>query len=201
MQDLERILEEYLVKDLEALRHTRVGYPSLMTVFAGVELLGSLLGEGEFGTDGEDFRHYWTKYLYPNRPRTSEEAEIIYAFVRHGVMHHFFPKGMVGVTGSDPGAHMSCRSDGILILDVKVLTDDFVSSYNQNVKPLLSLTAGRPSRVSMQKRLNDIRNAGAGKFPQVYKVFPVPPSGPPSTTMNSVTPTGISGPATSHAHR
>jgi hypothetical protein len=201
MQDLERILEEYLVKDLQALRGSRVGYPTLMTVFAGVELLGSLLRDGDHGTRDDDFQHYWTDYLYPDRPRSSEEAEIIYSFVRHGIMHHFFPKGMVGVTGSDPGAHMTCHSDGVLILDVKVLVDDFVRAYDQRVKPLLSVSSGKPSRASMQKRLDDIRNAGAQKFPEIYRVFPIPAPGVRSITTASG-PSGVTlGPVISNARK
>jgi len=180
MPDLERILDEYLVKDLLALKDTRVGFPTLMTVFAGVELLGSLLTEGAFGTTADGFQHYWTRYLYPPsvRTRTDEEAEIIYEFVRHGVMHHFFPKGMIGVTGSDPAGHLVCRPDGVLILDVKVLVDDFVRAYRDRVEPILATDTGLPSRLTMQKRLDDIRNAGNRRMPRLYEVFsPSAPSG------------------------
>jgi hypothetical protein len=176
MPDLERILEEYLVADLLALKETRVGFPVLMTAFAGVELLGSILGHGQHGTDGDDFRFYWTQYLYPERtrPRTKEEADIIYTFVRHGVMHHFFPKGTIGVTGNDPGGHLTCRSDGVLILDVRVLVDDFVRVYEQRVKPILATPSGTPSRASMQKRLDEIRDAGLRGLDRLHRVFDLP---------------------------
>jgi len=191
MQDLERILHEYLVKDLLALKETRVAFPTLMTVFAGVELLGALVTPGSFGTDERGFRHYWTDYLYPAsvRPRTVDEAEIIYEFARHGVMHHFFPRGMIGVTGSDPGAHLTCRSDGVLTIDVRVLVDDFVRVYEQRIDPILATPIGSLSRSSMQKRLDDIRDVGKLKMARLYKVFQVPPSQLPNSSG------GPSGPA------
>ena len=176
MEVLERILDEYLVKDLLALRETRVGFPTLMTVFAGVELLGSLLSDREFGTDDADFQYYWTQYLYPRstRPRTEREARIIYEFARHGVMHHFFPKGKIGVTGSDPGGHLTCDADGVLILDVKVLVDDFVRAYRERVEPILATTSGSPSRATMEKRLDDIRKVGNQRTAELYDVFRMP---------------------------
>jgi hypothetical protein len=176
LPDLERILHEYLVKDLLALRDTRVGYPTLMTVFAGAELIGSLVADRERGTDGHDFRHFWTQYLYPAsvRPKTEDESGIIYEFARHGVMHHFFPKGKIGVTGSDPGGHLTCNSEGVLILDVKVLVDDFVCTYRDRIVRILETPNGQPSRASMQKRLDDIRAAGKKNMPRLYGVFDVP---------------------------
>ncbi|MEA3245621.1 MAG: hypothetical protein U9Q74_05640 [Gemmatimonadota bacterium] len=200
MEDLERILHQYLVEDLVDLKKSRVGYPILMTVFAGVELLGALLTEGQHGTDRDDFVHYWTKYLYPpsKRPKTDEEAEIIYNGVRHGVMHHFFPKGQVGITGTDPGAHMTCRDDGVLILDTKVLVDDFVGAYEKHVVKILNTPTGIPSRELMQKRLDDIRAAGRKKMGNLYAVFPgalaATSQVAESKAISSASAVGVSGP-------
>ena len=75
----------------------------------------------------------------------------------------------------------------MLVIDVKVLVDDFVRTYRERVEPILATPSGSLSRASMQKRLDNIRSVGHRKTPRLQEVFTALP--------HSLASDGLSGPA------
>lgn len=161
MDELDTLLEQYLIGDLRELKTISVGYPKLMTLCAGAELLGALLNDGATGTRKEkDFVDYWTTYLYPHLAGSHEKAEAFYVLVRHGVMHHFFPKGPIAVGRGQPELHMTTDAAGVLFLNVDKLIDDFITAYEDRVVPILAKPDGNLSRASMRQRFIALIDGG-----------------------------------------
>jgi hypothetical protein len=78
-QYLEQFIEGYLLEDLHSMapirltpgkRYGAVGYPMLMTVLSGIDVLGALTSRATFQKDnGADrFSEYWKQYVYADKP-------------------------------------------------------------------------------------------------------------------------------------
>ena len=139
-QFLDHNVEEFLIKDLEAMiQGSRVCYPIVMTACAGIELLGSLFSDEFNSLAGSGyFRRYWTQYLYPTRDHTREMGDALYTLVRNGLSHMFLPAEQIGVTGARPHAHLTRDSHGRVIIDAHQLAKDFIRSYRFDFKPLIA---------------------------------------------------------------
>jgi hypothetical protein len=196
MVTLETILEEWLIKDLIALKGTRVGYPILMTVFAGAELLGALLHEdvfngGESGAGRRYFKHYWTQYLYERR--NPNEAEALYTIARNGVAHQFFVKGKVLIMKGDPVRHLTCLPSGALSIDTHALIDDFSAAYDRHVRPILSGATARVNRTWMERQSARMVEDGALTADEV-DIGAAFPRGAPVTTSDTTASPFLGGP-------
>ena len=120
MSDLEKFLkhnvEDYLLEDLETLksasppagRHVGgVGYPLLITTFAGIELVGNLVSSAAFDPfkGAERFAEFWRGYLYPEDPARAGVAAQLYkldSLVRTPIFRNPFRGGGRKNSG-DPG--------------------------------------------------------------------------------------------------
>ena len=160
-------MDGYIKEDIKSLLKCKptdgnsagaAGYPLIMTVFAGVELLGSLLDAvdkpaGRFDTySGEAyFENYWRRVLYLAAPRDAMGVPL-YKVVRHGLMHAFSPKGSLCVTKGDEGRHEHLRqeSDGTIYINCDELADNFLSSI-EGLKSTLE-----KNRRRVEARLDDI---------------------------------------------
>jgi hypothetical protein len=144
---LTQVVDGYLVRDLESMSPILakegevgggVGYPMLMTIISGIELLGSLLTAVEF--DPEDrkyearFKHYWDNYLQAQNPNYSGFSNIIYSLVRHGLAHNFLAAVNVFVYKDPDYTDHLKLSDGQLYINVTAFTEDFVKSYKEIAK-------------------------------------------------------------------
>jgi hypothetical protein len=150
---LDNNVEGYLIHDIKALMTIEAekgkpagacGYPLLMTVFSGIELLGTLsYGAIPFtgaAKDGfEFFKHYWTEYLYD--ASRAQEADSVYRLVRNGLAHAFFTKGPVWVTkheddtGAIPKEALLNTDTGKVVFNARLLANEFCGSYEQEFKP------------------------------------------------------------------
>jgi hypothetical protein len=163
-------VEGYLFGDLESMsrvvapgqRFGAVVYPMLAASLAGIELLGSLVTPtGPFNRHGgqDAFVLFWEQYLYPSGSPAPSLARTVYALTRHGLAHVFLAKpGIVATKDGNPARHLRRESDGSLLIDAIVLSDDLRSAYAQRLKPLLSAatSVGGPSRATMQARLDEM---------------------------------------------
>lgn len=162
MSNLEDFLrhnvENYMIKDLREMQRIPVTYPLLMTTFAGIELLGALFSNSKFNTySGEQyFCCYWNQYLYPTLANKESIGEQLYNLMRHGIAHAFLLKGPVVVGRSQPGSHLTVNADGILYVDAVLMADDFVKSYNENVRPIIT-DINSDVVLGVSKRMDEIK--------------------------------------------
>ena len=102
-----------------------VGYPIVMTVFSGCELLGRLMVPGNTRAA---FVAYWVEHLYPGTDRAGAEA--LYRLVRSGTGPGFVAMPGIRVTTSRSQDHLS-MADGAFVIDALTLHDDFRASYTR----------------------------------------------------------------------
>ena len=127
---LVRHVDEQILGDLEAMatlaatgKQGEVGYPIVMTVFSGCELLGRLMVPGNTRAA---FVSYWVEHLYPGTDRAGAEA--LYRLVRSGAGPGFVAMPGIRVTTSRSQDHLS-MADGAFVIDALTLDDDFRASY------------------------------------------------------------------------
>src|SRR5262245_39189384 len=108
-QYLEQFIEGYLLEDLRSMAEIRVapakqsgavGYPIVMTVLSGVEVLGVLTSQAPYNENNgaARFGEYWRGYMYPDREAFGRLHALMYEFVRHGLAHAYMTKPMIRVT-------------------------------------------------------------------------------------------------------
>jgi hypothetical protein len=184
---LERMIDGYLLGDLDRMKGLQLGFPPLMASFAGIEFLGGLIDADPFARLGERyFINYWTTHLYPTHTSAADEAAAIYKLVRNGIAHCFVPKGLVGV-GEMHGNHLKREpSSDWLIVDPVELAADFKKSYHESFKPLLA-DAGKVVWLTSQlDRMHDQYNKEFTNL-NVKNLFPVATNVVASTAEPQVT--------------
>jgi hypothetical protein len=181
---LDQHVEGYLFKDIESLMAVPVppdggpggvGYPLVMTLLSGIELLGIFVDaeqnpQGSFDTGSGSlcFDTYWKRMLYP---KFADLGIPVYKLARHGLMHAFTTKGPLAVskTSALRNQHLTKASSGTIHINCNQFTDDFRHSYDYGFKPLALNNLER-----MEARLQDLteqyNKQGAGilkdaKFP------------------------------------
>lgn len=165
---LEHYIDKYLMHDVADMMRpqAQIGFPLLMTVFAGMELMGGLLDTSTFKMIGKGekyFSLYWRKYLYPSPSSRSGLGPDVYKRMRNGIAHGFIVMGKIGVTTSNPQRHLTVDVNGVFYIDAVQFAKDFIESYEVRIKPLLD--PNKPSRVltNMKNRLKDIADEHAAK--------------------------------------
>jgi len=160
--------DEYLVRDLRAMIEAApqkwdsgggFGFPIVMTVFAGIELLGELLGAAKYpkgGTGDKALLRYWTQYLYPSAPDSEKQALALYRAARHGIAHLFMLKGSLAVCYNQRAYHLRQDSAGTVYIDAKCFALDFIDSYEIRFLPILDREASDPLRVRVETRASEL---------------------------------------------
>ena len=187
-------IEGYLFHDLREMQRVPVGYPMLMTTFAGIELLGALLSASGFNTRSGPiyFSSYWETHLYPRLKDTKAIGNEIYQLVRHGIAHNFLLKGPMAVVRSEPTVHLTLDSDGNRLVDAVQLATDFMDSFTARVKPLVGSTAGEANGLTMVARLQEMETASRAQA-AVHAVTSFPSGGVATTAAMSHSIAPISG--------
>jgi len=166
---LAKNIEGYLFNDLRSLIGTPplagqedkgVGYPLVMTAFAGIELLGALLSKKTFDAHDGDiyFKNYWTKYLYLSLPDTENIGVSLYRLVRHGIAHSYVLKGQIGVLRRQPSLHLKRNDGGLVCIDAVQLANDLIQSYDSIVPSIVALRTGTVNGITMSQRLNEMED-------------------------------------------
>jgi len=192
---LQRTVEGYLFEDLRTMKAASlppgkeagaVGYPLLMSAFAGIELLGALLSLSQFNKDkgAEYFVSFWRDYLYPTDSCRAAAGETLYKLVRHGLAHVYVTKGDIWVFKHAPEMHLVRRHDGAICVDAARLADDLEESYESRVKPLIAASDGI-SGVSMTMRLGEMEVAYRAQAAQLMKDLQLPSASGISTMVAS----------------
>jgi len=158
-------LEGYLFEDIETLKVAAprdgktcgaVGYPLLMTVFAGIELLGNLVSSSAFDPmkGAERFAEFWRDYLYTGNPSRQAAGPVLYRLARHGLAHAFLVKGDLDVYKGHPHMHLTKSASGAVSVDAVELANDLRATYESNIKP--KATPGTPLFETMSARLAEM---------------------------------------------
>src|SRR5687768_3966764 len=92
---LNTYVDGYLLADLQAMGGCQLtgrnagalGYPMVITTFAGIELLGTISFDSETlirgdGAGAQHFRFFWKNWLYPSEPERSRLADAVYQLTR-----------------------------------------------------------------------------------------------------------------------
>lgn len=166
-QYLAQFIEGYLLEDLRAMAPIRlapgkeygaVGYPMVMTVLSGIEVLGALTSPTKFNPENgaSRFGDYWRNYMYPDRPARQRLADLVYQSIRHGLAHSFMTKPMIRVTKhADARSHLTMASNDVLCVDANVLAIDFEKAYLDRLRPAIT----GQFRVNMETRLREFLEA------------------------------------------
>src|SRR6266404_1338929 len=177
----ENCIDGYLFSDLENMmtlgpipkkKAGAVGYPILMTIMSGMELLGTLMQEvvlstyanGSIKTGEDQFVQFWNNYLVKTNNKYKNMGSSVYNLARHGLAHQSMAKTGVIVTkqGDDPEYQMmidknSFENNAVYLLNINVikLFNDFKESY----KTFSEQRRVEPLKQRVEDRLNQIINA------------------------------------------
>ncbi len=189
-------VEGYLFEDIKSLMSVPVpggtgpggvGYPLVMTVLSGIELLGVFVDAVQRPTSAFQthpgplyFETYWKTMLYPQLPNL---ADPVYQLARHGLMHAFTTKGPIEVSKTPSGRilHLSMAASGTIHINCDQFAEDFRKSYDQNFKPLAVKNHQR-----MEDRLQDMANQYEAQAKQKLTnvAFPPVPATQPAGVVN-----------------
>lgn len=218
-QFLAKYVDGYLIEDIERLKAVvpeegkemgACGYPLVMTVCSGIELLGAVSSPRKIDFRRRDlpslnFLRYWRTYLYPKDRNFKRAGRGVYGLARHGVAHAFLMKGPLVVTKREAGPPLSRTPEREVVINSTTLADDFINSYRTT---FTKATASRHD--AMQKRVHQIWTkyfetakgkpgiAGGKRSPGLLRFFGrLPPHasfGPGPLPRSAVSPSGASVP-------
>jgi hypothetical protein len=134
---LKIVIEGYLLGDLESMateieikEFGAVGYPMVMTVLSGSELLG-VLTSGVKQANG--IATYFRTYMAQIDQRYGDVAEIAANACRHGIAHNYLSWPGVGVVRGASYRHLGLEGDEV-IFDCLKLSEDFRRSYQDHAR-------------------------------------------------------------------
>jgi hypothetical protein len=181
---LQHFVRGYLLSDLQEMlkigtelhrvesKDGHCAYPIVMTLMAGIEVLGVLAGHKEPYTfqdenekwktvDGQkQFTRYWTKYLYPKdqRPKWNGVGSDIYQLVRNGLDHTFVAKLPIKVSRQQPKKHLLATPDrSVVNIDADQLAADFADSYKRFAADVARTSeTEKPNRHTATDRLREL---------------------------------------------
>jgi len=201
MTELEKFLETnvegYLFEDLETLKDAplragkeagAVGYPLLMTTFAGIELFGNLVSQAEFDPNAgsKRFEEFWRDYLYKGDSEREAAGPILYQLARHGLAHVFVVKADVAIVKNEPNHHL-VKIGSTVYVDAVRLAIDFRDTYDEKIKP--EVAKGGTLATTMADRLQRMKTIYAKQSAKLPGLNLPPPSSPvPSPTPSIAVP-------------
>ena len=181
---LQKNVEGYLFEDLQTMKAATlapgkqagaIGYPLLMSTFAGIELLGALLSDSPFDkNEGRQyFKDFWRNHLYSTDPYRAAAGDAFYQLARHGLAHAYVTKGDIVVFKHDPAMHLVRAPDGSIYIDAAQLADDLEHCYKAQVKPAASK---RSRGASMKARLREMQAAYRSQADKYLPLLKLPPA-------------------------
>ena len=165
-QYLEQFIEGYLFEDLRSMapiklppgkRYGAVGYPMVMTVLSGIEVLGALTSKAQFspGNGAARFGEFWRGYMYADSEGFQRLDSLVYNLIRHPLAHCFMTKPMIQVTKHHDPGHLCRTQDDVVIVDALTFADDLIAVYERRLKPQLT----GAFKANMEARFREFREA------------------------------------------
>ncbi|GEM_PF-4812282 len=153
LEELFNKLDQYLMGDIEKiLDKGEIGYPCVMTILTGMELLGFLLS----GDEKCAFNIFWNKLAqHDTRYKSNELRKIFRQVIRNSIAHDYFPKTGIYLHYDEPEKHLHRVVNGQegLYVSCTALFQDFRELYNE-IKKELILNEDKAYKNELQKRLN-----------------------------------------------
>ncbi|HOT85706.1 MAG TPA: hypothetical protein PLC78_08080 [Methanofastidiosum sp.] len=160
ISDLFSKLDTYLIEDIKAMLKARhedgsgVGYPCLMTILSGMELLGFLL----CGNKGCAFKACWKELEKTNNKYKSDLLrEVFRKTIRNGIAHNYLAKSGVYVHYSSTEKHLyRVKDNGVsgLCISCEQFFNDFLVIY-ENIKEYL---IQYPKKAYLNELVKDLRS-------------------------------------------
>jgi hypothetical protein len=126
-------IEGYLLGDIESMGteiHPKpigaCGYPMVMAVLAGSELLGALTSDA---SQTNRIEIYWMTFMAKVDSRYDHLGRIAKELARNGIAHSYLTHLGVQVVRGDPARHLTRSASGELIFDCVELAAHFRESY------------------------------------------------------------------------
>jgi hypothetical protein len=149
--DLESMVTEITLKEVGA-----CGYPIVMAVLSGSELLGALTSRA---VKTNRIETYWRTYMARVDSRYTYLGKIASQLARNGIAHSYLSHLGVHVTRGDPEHHLGMTASAEVIFDCLALYDDFRTSYEAHARSyILENSATAQSRLDELVR-DDLRKA------------------------------------------
>jgi hypothetical protein len=180
-RELRRLLDEYLLPDLETMAGIRtdrggLGYPMLFTILAGIEVVGVLLSGSE---DASAHAAFW-KELSKDHEKYEAAGEVFRRAIRNSTAHSFLVHTRIRV--SKTGTGNLTVTDGNINVDLLELLDDFHHTYKRLMSEIdsgtLDVTKGSKRIVKRLTQKDSAITALAANLPA--HPGPAGATGPPS---------------------
>ncbi|MDD2578302.1 MAG: hypothetical protein PHP96_02895 [Candidatus Dojkabacteria bacterium] len=160
ISDLFSKLDKYLIGDIEAILNARhedgsgVGYPCLMTILSGMELLGFLL----CGNKECAFTTSWNELEKTNKKYKSDPLRKVFRqTIRNGIAHNYLAKSGVYIHHSSTEKHLQrVRDNGVdgLCISCEQFFNDFFDIYEDIKEYLIKY----PEKAYLDKLIEDLRS-------------------------------------------
>ncbi len=138
---LANLIEGYLFGDLESMA-TEVqlkeigacGYPMVMAVLSGSELLGAMTSDA---AQDDRIETYWKTYMAKVDPRYGYLGKIASQLARNGIAHTYLTHLGVLVVRGKPRRHLTLSEGEEVIFDCLELYAQFRESYEAHARPYI----------------------------------------------------------------
>src|SRR5713101_2638674 len=152
---LKKVIDGYLLHDLENMvtftpkegTDGSLGYPIMVSIIAGMELLGALLMTDtvDFSTEGKAgndyFNNYWDNYFSCVDPKYKAYRSLFRQLIRNGIAHTFVGKPGIFIIKDETAPLISPDQERYkLNVNAVVFYRDFKKSYEERVKPIVEDT-------------------------------------------------------------
>jgi len=192
---LESVIEGWLLGDLESMateitpkKMGAVGYPMVMSVLSGSELLGALTSDV---SQTNRIPAYWENFLVRIDLRYGHLGDIASELARNGIAHSYLSHLGVVVTRGAGDRHLSLEGDEV-VFDCLELHAHFRRSYEEYARSYILDHVGDAQRrvdallrYDQLKARSKIANLPAERFPQL--LAPIPAAMTTATTAASGT--------------
>jgi hypothetical protein len=188
---LQRVIEEYLLGDLQSMATEikpkevgAVGYPMVMNVLSGSELLGGLTSDVK---QAKRIETYWAGYMSKIDVRYGDLGEIASELARNGIAHSYLTHLGVMVARGDSPRHLTLWN-GEVIFDCLELYADFRQSYEEHSRPyILDHLADAQCRLDALIQYDQVKASSLiQKLPPERFQDPLAPVSAPATTASDV---------------
>ncbi|KKP54752.1 MAG: hypothetical protein UR47_C0011G0001, partial [candidate division WS6 bacterium GW2011_GWB1_33_6] len=136
-------LDTYLIRDIETMLDAKhkdssgIGYPCLITILSGMELLGILIS----GDEDHAFKYFWERLEEENDIyKSSKLRHIFRQTIRNGIAHYYIAKTGIYVHNDNPENHLNkVTIQGIngIYVSCSALYNDFKVVYEKVKADLL----------------------------------------------------------------
>jgi len=167
-----------------------VGYPLIISTFAGIELLGGLLSPNRFDKNKgrEYFTDFWNGWLYKTDLLRANAGETLYQLIRHGLAHAYVTKGSFTIIKGSQQRHLTQSCTGEIFLDAIQLATDLMDTYTNFIQPIAINTSGSPNKNTMTQRLTEMETEYTGQAAPFLGKIRLPPT--PNLTSETVPTSG-----------